>query len=213
MGHSLLLSQTFPILFALWQNFFLLFSLWQNFSFCTLTKLFLPWEWKLIYNLDMFGHAHFCPKFKVPKKGGGLVGENLNLLFWMIDHNPPPIPLYSLPPLPLLHSPSPQQFIPNLLTKPCAIDAAVSQAHILLIHIDPALMPLLPDWDTELSWSKFDPSELNHWNQWIDGYESGICFVDPYWPSFETSELNHWNQWFNESITCWLIHIDWLHLV
>ena len=132
----------------------------------------------------------------------------------------------------------------------------------------------------------FIPSELNHWNQWIDGYEPGICFVDPYWPSFETSELNHWNQWIDDcesgtyfvgpywpsfnpssprlgyrafmikvwsfrveslesmdrwlwvrhifcwsiltqlwdfrveslesmvrSITCWLIHIDWLHLV
>ena len=31
----------------------------------------------------------------------------------------------------LLPSPPPQQFIPNLLTKPHAIDVAVSQAHIL----------------------------------------------------------------------------------
>ena len=54
--------------FTLAELFFLHFD--KTFSF-TLS----PGNENFVHNLDMFGHAHFCPKLKVPKRGGGLVGE------------------------------------------------------------------------------------------------------------------------------------------
>ena len=60
--------------------------------------------------------------FELSKKDATLAKKKKTVRF--VVFNDPPLP-YPAP------SPPPWQFIPNLLTKPHAIDMAVNQAHVL----------------------------------------------------------------------------------
>ena len=110
------------------------------------------------------------PIFEVPKKGGGLVGGNLNLLFWMIDHNPPPSPT-PFPFSPAIYS----QFIDQTLCNRCGCESGTY-----------FVGPYWPSFNASSPRLGYRAFMIKVWSFRVESLESMVrwinhMLVDPHW--------------------------------